>query len=119
MIPFDPASLEADVSALEADMAAPGFWDDRQRATAVSKQVERKRSMLQRFNRLQEELDDLDVLHQMAVEASDEAELAALEPRLNEIARVLRAYRIELTFSGEYDAEDCYLSINAGAGIDG
>lgn len=116
MIPFDPASIGLEITAMEADMAAPGFWDDRKRGTDISQQVERRRSSLQRFQRLSEELDDIDVLHQMALEASDDAELSALEPRLKELKRVIREYRIELTFSGEYDAGDCYLSINAGAG---
>lgn len=116
MIPFDPASIGSDITAMEADMAAPGFWDDRKRAADISQQVERKRSSLQRFQRLNEELGDIDVLHQMALEASDDAELSALEPRLKELERLIRKYRIELTFSGEYDAGDCYLSINAGAG---
>ncbi len=116
VIPFDPASIGLEITAMEADMAAPGFWDDRKRATDISQQVERRRSSLQRFQRLSEELDDIDILHQMALEASDDAELSALEPRLKELKRVIREYRIELTFSGEYDAGDCYLSINAGAG---
>lgn len=116
MIPFDPASIGLEITAMEAKMAAPGFWDDRKRATDISQQVERRRSSLQRFQRLSEELDDIDVLHQMALEANDDAELSALEPRLKELKRVIREYRIELTFSGEYDAGDCYLSINAGAG---
>ena len=116
MIPFDPASIEFEITGMEADMAAPEFWDDRKRAADISQQLERKRSSLQRFQRLSEELDDIDVLHQMALEASDDAELSALEPRLKELERLIRKYRIELTFSGEYDTGDCYLSINAGAG---
>lgn len=116
MIPFDTASIEAEIAGLEAEMVAPGFWDDRKRAANISRQVERKRSSVQRFRRLSDELDDVEVLHQMALEASDDAELASLEPRLSAIERLLREYRIELTFSGEYDAGDCYLSINAGAG---
>lgn len=116
MIPFDPASIEAEIAALEADMAAPGFWDDRKNAANTSQRVERKKSSLTRFHKLRDELDDIDVLHQMAVEVDDEAELSALEPRLRKLERSLREYGIELTFSGEYDLGDCYLSINAGAG---
>jgi len=116
VIPFDPASIGSEITAIEADMVAPGFWDDRKRATDISQQVERKRSSLQRFQRVSEELEDIDVLHQMALEASDDAELSALEPRLKELERLIREYRIELMFSGEYDAGNCYLSINAGAG---
>lgn len=97
-------------------MAEPGFWDDRKLAADVSQQVERKRSSLQRFRRVSAELEDVEVIHQMVVEVSDDAELAALQPRVKELERLLREYRIELTFTGEYDAGDCYLSINAGAG---
>ncbi|MBE0635656.1 PCRF domain-containing protein, partial [Candidatus Bipolaricaulota bacterium] len=116
MIPFDSTSMEADINALEAQMAEPGFWEDRKRAADIAQQVERKRSTLRRFRRIADELDDVEILHQMALEAGDENELAALEPRLKDIERLVREYRIELTFSGEYDAGDCYLSINAGAG---
>ena len=116
MIPFDSTSMEVEISAMEAEMAEPGFWDDRKRATVTSQQLERKRSSLRRFHRVSEELEDVDLLHQMALEADDENELAALEPRLKDIERQVRDYRIELTFSGEYDAGDCFLSINAGAG---
>ncbi|MFC2079263.1 peptide chain release factor 2 [Candidatus Bipolaricaulota bacterium] len=113
---LDPASIESEVLTMEAEMATPGFWDDRKRAANTSQQVERKRSSLQRLQRLNEELDDVEILHQMALEAGDDAELSALEPRIRELERLIREYRIELTFSGEYDAGDCYLSINAGAG---
>jgi len=116
VIPFDPASIESGISDMEADMAVPGFWDDRKRAADISQQVERRRSTLQRFRRLSEELDDVEVLHQMALEAGDDAELSALASRLRDLEHVIREYQIELTFTGEYDAGDCYLSINAGAG---
>ncbi len=97
-------------------MAAPGFWDDRKRAATLAQRVERKRSTLERFKQMIEELDDIELLHQMADEAGDDEELAALELRLKVLERGVRQYTIELTFSGEYDAGDCYLSINAGAG---
>jgi peptide chain release factor 2 len=108
--------MEADISAVEASMAEPGFWDDRKRATGVSQQLEKKRASLRRFHHVSEELEDIEILHQMALEAGDEDELLALEPKLKDIEKLVREYRIELTFSGEYDAGDCFLSINAGAG---
>jgi len=52
----------------------------------------------------------------MAVEANDEGELSSLEKRAANLERELRLFRVELTFSGEHDDADCYLSINAGAG---
>ncbi|MCK5585626.1 PCRF domain-containing protein, partial [Candidatus Bipolaricaulota bacterium] len=93
VIPFDPASIEAEIGVMEQDMAAPGFWDDRKRAASVSQQVERKRSSVQRFQRVSDELDDVEILHQMALEAGDDAELATLEPRLKDLERLIREYR--------------------------
>lgn len=116
VIPFDLPSIESDIDVMEAEMSEPGFWDDRKRAADISQQVERKRSSLRRFQRLADELDDVEILHQMALEAGDEDELAAIEPRLKELERLVREYRVELTFSGDYDEGDCFLTINAGAG---
>jgi len=62
------------------------------------------------------ELEEIELLEQMASETDDTAELSALEPRVKALAQRVRETTIELTFSGEYDAGDCYLSINAGAG---
>ncbi|MCK4355778.1 PCRF domain-containing protein, partial [Candidatus Bipolaricaulota bacterium] len=116
MITFDPAGIEAEISDLEKEMASPGFWEDRERATEASRELERNRSILSRYRALTEDIEEVEVLHQMAVEMTDEEELKALLPRLSSLEERVRALRIELTFSDPYDLADCYLSINAGAG---
>ncbi|MFC2099523.1 peptide chain release factor 2 [Candidatus Bipolaricaulota bacterium] len=116
VVTFDPAAIQVDIDGIEETMAAPGFWEDRARATALSKQLERSRSLLTRFVEIREEIDEIDILHQMAVDAADEAELEAVGHRISDVERQARLFRIELTFSDEHDAGDCYLSINAGAG---
>ncbi|HDS29130.1 MAG TPA: PCRF domain-containing protein, partial [Candidatus Acetothermia bacterium] len=116
MIPFDPASVEQEIAALEQQMASPGFWEDRGHATELAQQLERKRASLERFHSLAEELEELTLLHQMAVEAEDDAELESIRTRLASLEAGVRACAIERTFSGPHDAADCYLSINAGAG---
>jgi len=97
-------------------MAEPGFWDDPRRAADVSRQLERVRSALFRYDGAREELAEIALLHGMALEADDDDELSALYARLRELERTLRAFQLELAFSDEYDSGDCYLSINAGAG---
>ncbi len=116
VITFDRAALTEEISTLEKKIAAPGFWDDRGTATAVSRRLERARSLIDRYRSLQEELDEIELLHQMAVEADDHDELAALDARATVLDAEIRAFGIELTFSDPYDIADCYLSINAGAG---
>ena len=116
MITFDPTELDQSIAELESEMASPGFWDDRRRAEAAAKELEHTRARASRWSALFSELEEIEVLHEMAVEAEDEAELSALEKRLTRLEQDLRRFRIELTFSGKFDREDCYLSINAGAG---
>ncbi len=116
MITFDPAAVGAQVAQLEQKMAAPGFWEDRARAATASRRLERARSLLAHFRALHEEMEEIDVLYQMAVEMEEEGELEALEERVTTLERKIHALRVELTFSDPYDLGDCYLSINAGAG---
>ena len=116
MITFDPARVRQEIDEVEQEMAAPGFWDDRKRSTERSRSLERSKSLLHRYERVRDELDEIDLLHQMAIDADDEGELAALEGRLDALDRDAGRFRIELAFSGEHDAGDCYLAINAGAG---
>lgn len=97
-------------------MAVPGFWEDRDRAESASRELERTRDTLQRLRGLQEELEEIEILHSMALDADDEDELDALRARLDALEKALARLRVELTFSGEYDDVDCYVSINAGAG---
>jgi peptide chain release factor 2 len=97
-------------------MASPGFWEDRDRAKSLSQQVERARSKLTSYVDVVTELEEIDLLHRMAVEAEDGPELDELGGRLVALGARVQQLRIELAFSGEYDIGNCYLSINAGAG---
>jgi len=116
VITFDPAEMDRAIAGLEAEMASPGFWDDRRRAASAARELERTRSLRSRFAEASAEIEEIELLHEMAVEADDEGELVTLEKRLARVNGELRRFRIELTFSGEYDGADCYVSINAGAG---
>ena len=113
---FDRTALETEVAELGQRMAAPGFWEDRRQAADVSRRLERSRGLLARVDQVTTELDEIEILHDMAQDAEDVAELAALGHRMDALERELHRFRVEVTFSDEYDTSDCYLSINAGAG---
>jgi peptide chain release factor 2 len=116
VITFDRTAMESEIAELEQQMASPGFWEDRQRSADVSRRLERSKSLLDRHDEMSEEMEEIDILHQMALDAGDEREMARLSSRASALEKALRAFRIELAFSGAYDLSDCYLSINAGAG---
>ncbi len=113
---FDRAALEKEIRELEGLMLIPGFWNQREHATDVARRAEWAKELLARWDRAGRELEEIEVLHAMALETEDASELAALARRASVLGDALRRFTIELAFSGEHDASDCYLTINAGAG---
>jgi len=102
------------VAALEAEMGAAGFWDDSERAAAVSGEHSRASRRLEQFEKLKGDVEDLDALVEMAVEeeslqAEVDEQIASVEARLAELEE-------QRLFSGEYDAGDALVTVNAGAG---
>jgi protein subunit release factor A len=78
------------VAALEAQMGAPGFWDDSERAAAVSGEHARASRRLEAFAALSADVGDLDALVEMAAEeeslqAEVEEQIASVEARLAEL----------------------------------
>jgi peptide chain release factor 2 len=102
------------VAALEAEMGAPGFWDDSDRAAAVSGEHARASRRLEGFAALSSDVDDLDALVEMAAEeealqAEVDEQIASVEARLAELEE-------QRLFSGKYDTGDALVTVNAGAG---
>ena len=95
-------------------MQAPGFWDDQERAAAVSAEHASVSRRLNGFRALESEIGDLDTLEEMAAE--DESMAAELEETLASIASRLAELEEARLFSGEYDAGDAVVTVNAGAG---
>jgi peptide chain release factor 2 len=106
--------LNERLAVLEGEMGAAGFWDDAERAASVSAEHARTSRRLEGFQTLQADVEDLDGLAEMAAEdASLQAEvdeqIASVEERLAELEE-------QRLFSGEYDAGDALVTVNAGAG---
>ena len=72
MITFDPEQLQERAAALEQEMGAPGFWDDQQRAAAVSAEHARLTKRLDRYQRLTREYEDARDLLALDDEMEDE-----------------------------------------------
>lgn len=97
-------------------MASPDFWEDGVRARELSQSLERKRALLRDYRELEEELEELEILGELAAAEGDERELEEVARRAEGLKRRLGEMELRLLLSGEFDRNDCYLSINAGAG---
>jgi peptide chain release factor 2 len=111
VITFDPDALEKRSVELEAQMGAPGFWDDQQGAAAISTEHARVTKRLDRYKRLRREYEDAQELLAMDGDMASEIQ-TSLEPLERELERLQE----DALFSGEYDAGDSVVMIQSDAG---
>jgi peptide chain release factor 2 len=116
VIAFDLTHLKEELAELEREMATPGFWEDGARAKELSQKLERKKALLQDYRALEVELEELELLQELAEAEGDERELEELARRAGELEKRLGEIELRFFLRGEFDRNDCYLSINAGAG---
>ncbi|MCL4124049.1 UNVERIFIED_CONTAM: hypothetical protein GTU68_065226, partial [Idotea baltica] len=113
---FDPARLEARLAEIEVQANDPGFWSDQERAQAVQQERAQITETLEELTKLKTCLGDAETLLEMISE-SEEADLVAeLESELERAASILRKAEMARMLTGEHDARNAILEINAGAG---
>jgi peptide chain release factor 2 len=95
-------------------MQATGFWDDQERASAVSAEHAAVGRRLETYRSLEADIEDLEALEEMAAE--DESIAAELEDQRASIVARLAELEEARLFTGEYDAGDAVVTVNAGAG---
>src|SRR5580658_3011104 len=95
-------------------MGAGGFWDDSERAAAVSAEHARASKRVEMFTSLRADVDDLDGIAEMATE--DDSLQAEFEEQLGSVEQRLATLEEQRLFSGPYDAGDALVTVNAGAG---
>jgi len=95
-------------------MQAPGFWDDQERAAAVSAEHARVGKRLDTFRSLERDLADLDELAELS--ADDEQIADELSDQLDSVDARLAELEEARLFSGDYDAGDAVVTIRSGAG---
>jgi peptide chain release factor 2 len=95
-------------------MQAPGFWDDQETAARTSAEHASVSRRVQTFRELERDVDDLEALEEMAAE--DDSIAAELDEQRAGIDARLAELEEARLFSGEYDAGDAVVTVNAGAG---
>jgi peptide chain release factor 2 len=97
-------------------MAAQGFWDNQDKAQAVVAKLSGLKSVVEPIEELKREVDDLPELLEMAVEESDQDELAQIETGLEDLLKRCSQIELQGLLSGPQDMKNCFFSIHAGAG---
>jgi peptide chain release factor 2 len=91
-------------------------WDDPARGQRLTTRLSRLNDTLERFARLQKQLDDVTVLDELiGMEADPELE-RELQTKLTTFERELDKSELANLLSGPYDGHDAIASLHAGAG---
>lgn len=97
-------------------MTAPDFWDDNDRAQGVIAEMNAVKSVVDQYERLQSDQDDLMMMLELSEEEEDEAldaELIEGTPAL--VARV-NEFELQLLLNQPYDKLNAILELHPGAG---
>nr|ACM91108.1 peptide chain release factor 2 [uncultured bacterium Rlip2] len=97
-------------------MGAPDFWDDAEAAQALNQELADLKGGVDTYNALVAKTDDLMTLWEMGMEEKDEGVEADVKAEYDSLKNELRSLELELLLSGEYDANNAYLELHAGAG---
>ena len=113
---FDLPVTEKRLAEIETLIAKEGFWNKPEEAKGVLKERTALSNRLERFKRLNGELEDHQGLLEMAVEESDEETLRDLAVQASRLKQQVEGFALELMLDGEDDGRNAIVSINAGAG---
>jgi peptide chain release factor 2 len=111
VVTFDPDRLRSRIAELEQELGQPGFWNDQQRAAAVSAEHARLTRRVERYDRLMREYADARELLELEPDLADEV-AKSIVPLRGELERLQE----DALFSGEYDAGDAVVTLQADAG---
>ena len=116
MSPFDPAGLKEKLTSIEEEMNKPGFWDDPESAQKYMKEKKSIEGKLGELDHLGSQLEDLEVLVEMAEEEPDESLTEEAAGSCREISDALEALKLRTLLDGKYDQNNAIVSVHAGAG---
>ena len=109
-------SLIKQIDMLEAQSAAPGFWDDIENSQEVLQKTSRLKSKVEEYDRIKLLFDETLLLIDMANEAEDLSLIDEVTSSVDEFISSLEKMRLSTLLTGEYDACNTILTFHAGAG---
>ncbi|RUO41204.1 peptide chain release factor 2 [Pseudidiomarina aestuarii] len=98
------------------ELEDPNVWGNQERAQALGKERAALDEVVGTLNKLQQGLEDVEGLVELAVEADDEATYNDAVMELDELEKQLATLEFRRMFSGKDDASDCYLDVQSGSG---
>ena len=104
--------LRARIAELEIEISRPDLWDDQDRAKRLNAEYANGKGDLDQYDKLAGDLEDAEVLHELAREMDDESQESDIQSAIESIAQRLDGLEMRSLFTGEHDEVDCIVHIN-------
>jgi peptide chain release factor 2 len=104
------------MSALEAEMAQPAFWNNPETAQKTIAALKAARDTVETYREIEGGLSDQEVILACAEPGRDDAALGEAAGALAQLRRRLEHFELRTLFNRPNDPRDVFLSIHAGAG---
>ena len=115
-ISLDLDGAERELDELRARSAAPGFWDDVEKAQKIQQHISRLEAKVDGQRKRESQWEDLLTICEMGNEEDDASLLPELEEGFALLEAEMETARLDTLLSGEYDGSNAILTFHAGAG---
>jgi len=97
-------------------LAAPELWDDQARAADILRERASLRQAVEDYQQREKQVEDLEVLLDLAVEEEDHRALREVAAELARLEGAFRDWELKLLLGSEEDQKNAIITIHAGAG---
>ncbi len=97
-------------------MSEGDFWNNQESAKPVIAQMKILKAVLEPYEAMERGLSDVKTLHEMGVEAADQASLEEADQMLADLEKQFESLELQSLLDGKADSYNCYVTIQAGAG---
>ncbi len=104
------------LNTLADEMNAPTFWNDQDKAKAVIAEMKTLKAVIEPFDALGRQGDDLQTMIELAEESGDDSFDEELRAGVQRAQADFEAFELRSMLSGANDSRNAYLTVQAGAG---
>ncbi len=113
---LNPDAMRKEAEGLRERSADPDLWSDQEQAQAVTRRLSYLEGELSRLSGLRRRLDDVSVMFELAESEHDQPTREEAQRDLAGVRKEIDQLEVRTLLSGEYDAREALIAINAQAG---
>lgn len=113
---FDVSFIEKKIQEYNIQMEDVNFWNDLEKSTQISKESKILKDKLTSFKNLKNTFNYLDESLEFLKSEEDSEYIKMFKEEFSEFKKLFEEMNIKTLLSGEYDINNAYLTLHAGAG---